>query len=114
MLINQWLGLTQSQAPPLFLCSSFLPLPYLTMAWSRSSRITLLLIIDLCFFFVELIVGAFTNLKLAFSSRNANHHSPGYAVGSLALVADSFHMLKCVSSVPLLRRRLQLTACHPQ
>ena len=33
------------------------------MALSRSARITLLLIIDLCFFFVELIVGAFTHLK---------------------------------------------------
>ncbi|KAF8237782.1 cation efflux protein [Tricholoma matsutake] len=49
------------------------------MAISRSARITLLLIIDLVFFFVELIVG--------------------YAVGSLALVADSFHMLNDVMSL---------------
>jgi Co/Zn/Cd efflux system component len=28
-------------------------------------------------------------------------HPPGYAVGSLALVADSFHMLKYVSSILL-------------
>ncbi|KAG6842594.1 hypothetical protein C0991_000120 [Blastosporella zonata] len=43
------------------------------MPLSRSARITILLVIDIVFFFVELIVG--------------------YAVGSLALVADSFHML---------------------
>ncbi|KAG8219870.1 cation efflux protein [Butyriboletus roseoflavus] len=46
---------------------------------SRSARITLLLAIDVIFFFIELIVG--------------------YAVGSLALVADSFHMLNDVMSL---------------
>jgi len=46
---------------------------------SRTARITLLLVIDVMFFFVELIVG--------------------YAVGSLALVADSFHMLNDVMSL---------------
>ncbi|KAF8349997.1 cation efflux protein [Amanita rubescens] len=46
---------------------------------SRSSKIIILLVIDLLFFFVELIVG--------------------YAVGSLALVADSFHMLNDVMSL---------------
>ncbi|KAF8560423.1 cation efflux protein [Imleria badia] len=49
------------------------------MAFSRSARITLLLVIDIIFFFIELIVG--------------------YAVGSLALVADSFHMLNDVMSL---------------
>ncbi|KAG9314426.1 cation efflux family-domain-containing protein [Chiua virens] len=49
------------------------------MALSRSARITLLLAIDVIFFFIELIVG--------------------YAVGSLALVADSFHMLNDVMSL---------------
>ncbi|KAG6381239.1 cation efflux protein [Boletus reticuloceps] len=49
------------------------------MALSRSARITLLLVIDILFFFIELIVG--------------------YAVGSLALVADSFHMLNDVMSL---------------
>ncbi|KIY71659.1 cation efflux protein [Cylindrobasidium torrendii FP15055 ss-10] len=49
------------------------------MALSRSARITILLIIDVAFFFVELIAG--------------------YAVGSLALVADSFHMLNDVLSL---------------
>ncbi|OAX42396.1 cation efflux protein [Rhizopogon vinicolor AM-OR11-026] len=49
------------------------------MGMSRSARITLLLIIDVVFFFIELIAG--------------------YAVGSLALVADSFHMLNDVISL---------------
>ena len=43
------------------------------MGMSRSSRIILLLVIDSLFFFLEIIVG--------------------YAVHSLALVADSFHMV---------------------
>ncbi|THH02173.1 hypothetical protein EW026_g677 [Hermanssonia centrifuga] len=46
---------------------------------NRSTRILLLLVIDVVFLFVELIVG--------------------YAVGSLALVADSFHMLNDVMSL---------------
>lgn len=59
------------------------------MAFSRSARITLLLVIDIVFFFIELIVGMWQHPR--------SHHtltSLGYAVGSLALVADSFHMLK--------------------
>jgi len=43
------------------------------MGWSREASLYTLLAIDTVFFFVEIIVG--------------------YAVGSLALVADSFHML---------------------
>lgn len=43
------------------------------MGMSRSSRIIVLLVIDSLFFFLEIIVG--------------------YAVHSLALVADSFHMV---------------------
>lgn len=43
------------------------------MAPSKSTRIMILLAIDTCFFFLELVVG--------------------YAVHSLALVADSFHMV---------------------
>ncbi|KAA1082377.1 hypothetical protein PGT21_001513 [Puccinia graminis f. sp. tritici] len=46
---------------------------------SRSLRIKVLLLIDTAFFFLELIVG--------------------YSVGSLALVADSFHMLNDVCSL---------------
>ncbi|EIW86646.1 cation efflux protein [Coniophora puteana RWD-64-598 SS2] len=49
------------------------------MELSRSARITILLVIDVIFFFVELVVG--------------------YVVGSLALVADSFHMLNDVMSL---------------
>ena len=61
------------------------------MAMSRSSRIILLLVIDIVFFFIELIVG-----QLCFSVVRCilSHRILGYAVGSLALVADSFHMLK--------------------
>jgi zinc transporter 1 len=57
---------------------------------SRSARITLLLAIDVVFFFVELIVG--------------------YAVGSLALVADSFHMLNDVMSLVVALYAIKLTA----
>ncbi|EJD03834.1 cation efflux protein [Fomitiporia mediterranea MF3/22] len=46
---------------------------------SRTARISLLLSIDVIFFLVEIIVG--------------------YAVGSLALVADSFHMLNDILSL---------------
>ncbi|GMK55561.1 hypothetical protein CspeluHIS016_0206170 [Cutaneotrichosporon spelunceum] len=49
------------------------------MGLSREARIITLLVIDTAFFFLELIVG--------------------YAVGSLALVADSFHMLNDVLSL---------------
>ncbi|EAT88435.1 hypothetical protein HBI56_126130 [Parastagonospora nodorum] len=49
------------------------------MAPSKSTRIMILLAIDTCFFFLELVVG--------------------YAVHSLALVADSFHMLNDVISL---------------
>ncbi|KAF9481358.1 cation efflux protein [Pholiota conissans] len=59
------------------------------MALSRSSRITLLLVIDLFFFLVELVVG--------------------YAVGSLALVADSFHMLNDVMSLVVALYAIRLT-----
>ncbi|KAF8078547.1 cation efflux protein [Lyophyllum atratum] len=60
------------------------------MAMSRSARITLLLVIDVLFFFVELIVG--------------------YSVGSLALVADSFHMLNDVMSLIVALYAIKLTA----
>ncbi|KAF9015278.1 cation efflux protein [Cyathus striatus] len=59
------------------------------MGLSRSARITLLLVIDVVFFFVELIVG--------------------YAVGSLALVADSFHMLNDVMSLIVALYAIKLT-----
>lgn len=56
------------------------------MGMSRSSRIILLLVIDSLFFFLEIIVG--------------------YAVHSLALVADSFHMVD-IPPPPLLARALR-------
>ncbi|KAF8807477.1 cation efflux protein [Phlegmacium glaucopus] len=59
------------------------------MAMSRSSRITLLLVIDLLFFFLEIIVG--------------------YGVGSLALIADSFHMLNDVMSLVVALYAIKLT-----
>lgn len=49
------------------------------MGLSKSTRIIILLTIDAVFFFIELIIG--------------------YAVHSLALVADSFHMLNDVLSL---------------
>ncbi|MCO5566166.1 hypothetical protein L7F22_019842 [Adiantum nelumboides] len=49
------------------------------MAFGKEARIITLLVIDVAFFFLEIIVG--------------------YAVGSLALVADSFHMLNDVMSL---------------
>jgi zinc transporter 1 len=43
------------------------------MAWSKSTRITVMLVIDITFFLLELGVGL--------------------VVGSLALMADAFHMV---------------------
>ncbi|EMD42221.1 hypothetical protein CERSUDRAFT_79815 [Gelatoporia subvermispora B] len=56
---------------------------------NRTSRIILLLVIDVLFFFVELFAG--------------------YAVGSLALVADSFHMLNDVMSLIVALYAIKLT-----
>ena len=69
-----------------------------TMGLSRSTRIYILLAIDVCFFFAELITGHIKFTSPLFSTRADMPHS-GYAVGSLALVADSFHMLKCASTI---------------
>ncbi|KAK0730391.1 cation efflux protein [Lasiosphaeris hirsuta] len=49
------------------------------MAWSKSTRITVMLVIDILFFILELSVG--------------------FAVHSLALMADAFHMLNDVISL---------------
>ncbi|KAI0734537.1 cation efflux protein [Fomitopsis betulina] len=57
---------------------------------NRSTKIILLLVIDVLFFFVELIVG--------------------YAVGSLALVADSFHMLNDILSLIVALYAIKLTS----
>ncbi|KAI0307799.1 cation efflux protein [Multifurca ochricompacta] len=57
---------------------------------SRTARIYILLALDLIFFLLEIIVG--------------------YAVGSLALVADSFHMLNDVVSLVIALYAIKLTA----
>ncbi|KAJ3568070.1 hypothetical protein NP233_g5947 [Leucocoprinus birnbaumii] len=62
------------------------------MGLSRSARIITLLFIDILFFFIELIVG--------------------YAVGSLALVADAFHMLNDVLSLIVALYAIKLTASN--
>ncbi|THH30074.1 hypothetical protein EUX98_g4103 [Antrodiella citrinella] len=64
----------------------------------RSSRILLLLVIDTVFFFVELIVGMLM-ATATLPPHALNLFISGYAVGSLALVADSFHMLNDVMSL---------------
>ena len=74
------------------------------MALSKSTRIIILLGIDSVFFLVELIVGelrARRSLALLFMAKT--NQVSGYAVHSLALVADSFHMVRHDSSdVPLI------------
>ena len=58
------------------------------MALAKSTRLWLILGIDLVFFLIELVIGS--------------------AVGSLALVADSFHMLNDVLSVVVALRAVKL------
>jgi zinc transporter 1 len=60
------------------------------MGISRTARIYILLVLDLIFFFLEIIIG--------------------YAVGSLALVADSFHMLNDVVSLVIALYAIKLSA----
>ncbi|KAF8875078.1 cation efflux protein [Gymnopilus junonius] len=60
------------------------------MAWSRSAKIIFLLILDTAFFLIELITG--------------------YAVGSLALIADSFHMLNDIISLVIALYAIKLTS----
>lgn len=61
------------------------------MGLSKSTRIMILLGIDSAFFLLELVVGINSNPILAGNSLTATFI--GYAVHSLALVADSFHMV---------------------
>jgi len=56
------------------------------MAWSKSTRITIMLAIDAAFFVLELGVGLL--------------------VGSLALMADAFHMVRKTSQFAKLECRL--------
>ncbi|KAN0065642.1 Zinc resistance conferring protein [Thecaphora frezii] len=62
------------------------------MASNKELRIIILLVIDIAFFFVEIITG--------------------YAVGSLALVADSFHMLNDVMSLIVALWAVKLSSKH--
>jgi zinc transporter 1 len=63
------------------------------MGPSRTARLYFLLVLDLIFFLLEITIGQSRFTNLPFSKLMHLFH-PGYAVGSLALVADSFHMLK--------------------
>ncbi len=64
------------------------------MGPSRTARLYFLLVLDLVFFVLEITIGQ-SLFTVLFSFSLLIHPSyPGYAVGSLALVADSFHMLK--------------------
>lgn len=65
------------------------------MAFSRTARIWTLLIIDSVFLLIELVVG-YAVLLSCLSSLPHLHCLKFYfdQVGSLALVADAFHMLK--------------------
>jgi len=63
------------------------------MGPSRTARLYFLLVLDLVFFVLEITVGQSIFPIFSFSLLIHPVH-PGYAVGSLALVADSFHMLK--------------------
>lgn len=62
------------------------------MGLSKSTRIIILLVIDSAFFITELVIGRFT--VLLSSAEWVLTQVPGYAVHSLALVADSFHMVR--------------------
>lgn len=59
------------------------------MGWSKSTRIKVMLVIDVMFFVLELTVG--------------------FMVGSLALMADAFHMVPIASSSGLFPS--SLTVC---
>lgn len=66
---------------------------HLSMEISRTARLYFLLVLDLIFFVLEISIGQSMFPIISFSLLIYPLH-PGYAVGSLALVADSFHMLK--------------------
>ncbi|KAJ5140903.1 zinc/cadmium resistance protein [Penicillium atrosanguineum] len=70
------------------------------MGLSKTNRIIILLVIDTAFFLLELITGMdyLTPFEAASSFADLNFPT-GYAVHSLALVADSFHMLNDVISL---------------
>lgn len=63
-----------------------------TMGLSKSTRICILLAIDTIFFLIELITGM-SGYRPDRATTDILTKHPGYAVHSLALVADSFHMV---------------------
>lgn len=66
------------------------------MPLSKSTRIIILLAIDSAFFLLELLVGkAITNHRPLVRIDCL----PGYGVHSLALVADSFHMVSTAATL---------------
>lgn len=87
--------------PPIFLIST----KYLTLMTFARRFLFLVAVIDIVFFFIELITGvcAFVLEQPGGDKRKKwltrVSLTPGYAVGSLALVADSFHMLNDVMSL---------------
>ncbi len=62
------------------------------MGLSKSHRIMVLLAIDTVFFLLEIIIGELRVNSIALQELTATQ---GYSVHSLALVADSFHMVYC-------------------
>lgn len=69
--------------------------PVVAMGLSKTNRIIILLVIDSAFFLLELITGKSLVHSFLTSGRNPlTTSSLGYAVHSLALVADSFHMVR--------------------
>ena len=62
------------------------------MGLSKSTRICILLAIDTVFFLIELVTGMSDHHPGRATTDILTKH-PGYAVHSLALVADSFHMV---------------------
>lgn len=62
------------------------------MGLSKSTRICILLAIDTVFFLIELVTGM-SGYRSNCATTDILTKHPGYAVHSLALVADSFHMV---------------------
>jgi zinc transporter 1 len=62
------------------------------MGLSKSTRICILLAIDTVFFLIELVTGKSGHRPGRATTSILTKHT-GYAVHSLALVADSFHMV---------------------
>lgn len=64
------------------------------MGLSKKTRIWVLLGIDSAFFLLELIVGEYAPFYVHSSHDGKVDKLLGYGVHSLALVADSFHMVR--------------------